>query len=198
MRSHLGKRERFSQLMGEISQRFRAADFEKLGKGGDKSMRVIVNPRQKTKLSHSFLSIPSPGVRSIEFLELGAAPGGFSEFLCNYSEEELGVRTRKGHAITLQNEGRTSSGSAPAMKVPECSGCDFTLQYRDIHELSASDVDCGPVDLLVADCCNRTGSSPLSKAWVTLLKELSLGFSKLRMHGLAVFRLDMEFLGESS
>ncbi len=64
------------ELLAKIFQQFRDSDFENL----------------QTKENRS---------QDLSFLDLAAAPGGFTDFLANYRRETTGQKIAKGHAITL-------------------------------------------------------------------------------------------------
>eukprot|EP00392_Amoebophrya_sp_AT5.2_P005758 g5768.t1 len=108
-----------------------------------------------------FTSLEKPG--ELSFLDLGAAPGGFTEFLLNYERQDckgrdgkpLPVSVKRGHAITLAVE----AGGAK-LKLPRLTkGGSYTFQYKDIYDLRAADIECPDVDIVVADADAETAAS---------------------------------------
>ncbi|CAD7955399.1 unnamed protein product [Amoebophrya sp. A25] len=158
------------QLLSRIVTKFRNSDFELLG------------------------------TRELAFLDLGAAPGGFTEFLLNYTRNETRQKIVRGHAVTLPVE----SGGHRLQHAPSKSsstGATLTVQYADVCDLLPGAVSCGVVDIVVSDVKSPTTVSPATskrlcvpslRPWLVLLKQFALGMSKLKSHGLFVFRLDFE------
>lgn len=121
------------------------------------------------------------------FLDLGCAPGGFSQYLLD------DTRCQGGFGVTLTNR----SGGFP-IRVH----CDnFFLQLADLFEVARDDLVACNVDFLLCDAQymrnnvawddNYAGVRLRSKqhgVWALLVKQLWLGLWRLNLGGVCVFR----------